>query len=241
MGKIQIETAQNVKLYQNPASIGMRIAAYFLDTLIIIAYEILVFYIYIYQIQANINGNAEIWVILLVFGLPPFLYHLLFETFNDGQSLGKAAAKIRVVSLDGSPARFSNYLIRWLMRIIDFSLTSGALAVFVILLNGKGQRLGDIAAKTAVISEKKDFSLEQTLWSDFEEDYFPVYTQVTVFSDLEMQNIKTLFEKAKTDNDDKVIQSLSHKIASVMEVQPKEVPIKFIAQVIRDYSYYTQQ
>ncbi len=241
MSKIQIETAQNVQLYQNVARLGSRIAAYFIDLLVIIAYEIMMFYIYSYHIYNNISDTADSWVITLVFGLPPFLYHLLFETFNNGRSLGKAAVKIRVVRLDGTPPKFSNYLIRWLMRILDISMTSGALAIFAFLLNGKGQRLGDIAAKTTVISENNKISLSDTFMENIPENHLPKYPQVTVFSDAEMQEIKNLYKNAKRNNDVEILQSLAQKITKIMQVQTEEIPIVFIQQVIRDYNYYTQQ
>ena len=123
----------------------------------------------------------------MTIGLPLFLYHLLWEMFWNGRSPGKAVMKLRVVKLDGSKPSFSNYLLRWLLRIIDLTLTSGAVALVTILFNGRGQRLGDIAATTTVISEKKTMDLHRTLLIDIPEGYVPTYPQVTVFSDREMQ------------------------------------------------------
>src|SRR5699024_5375414 len=119
-----------------------------IDILIIIVYVILMFVLFVSIDNGNLLDRSSIWVLSLVFGLPPYLYFLLMESLNNGQTIGKTALKIRVVKLNGTSAHFSNYLIRWALRIIDFSLTSGACALFSFLLNGKGQRLGDIAAKT---------------------------------------------------------------------------------------------
>jgi len=152
MDNFQIETAQNISIEQNAAGIGERILAYIVDLAIIIIYMVLSG-----LTMAGLDGDGgTTWMYYLVLGLPSFLYYLLWEIFWNGQTPGKAALKIRVVKKDGTRPEFSNYLVRWLLRFIDITLTSGGVAVVTILLNGKGQRLGDIAAGTTVISEKQN-------------------------------------------------------------------------------------
>ena len=148
--------------------------------------------------------------------------------------------KLRVVKLDGSKPAFSNYFIRWLLRIIDISATSGALALVTVLLNGKGQRLGDIAASTTVITEKKVVGLAQTLVMDIPEGYVPKYPQVTVFTDAEMSTIKSLFWDAKYHGNHNVILKLTKRLSKVMDVTPDETPIAFVDKVVKDYNFYTQ-
>ena len=103
MDNFQIETAQNVSIYQNVASIGDRILAYLIDGVILIAYWILSLFL-IAQFGLDSQSMGDIWAYYLVLGLPIFLYYILFETFWDGKTPGKAAMKIRVVKLDGSCA-----------------------------------------------------------------------------------------------------------------------------------------
>ncbi len=237
MDNFQIETAQNVSIQQNAAGIGERILAYLIDLLIFMAYFIAVFLI----IGALDIDMGDQWAIWLILGLPPFLYFLLWETFWDGKTPGKAAMKIKVVRLDGSRPAFSNYLIRWLLRLLDISLASGGVAVVAILLGGRGQRLGDMAAGTTVISERQRVQFNQTILVDIPDDYTPVYPQVTVFSDAEMRKIKTLYVEAKRDTDHNVILQLSKKVSSIMDVTPQEKPLHFVDRVIADYNYYTQQ
>ncbi len=236
MDKFQIETAQNVNIVQNVAGIGDRILAYLIDSFIIIIYFILII-ILLSWIELDDELN---YIIGLTFILPVFLYHLLWEMFWDGRSPGKAALKLRVVKLDGSKPAFSNYIIRWLMRIIDISLTSGALAIVSILLNGKGQRIGDLAATTTVISEKQKMQFWQTILVEIPDDYKPLYPQVTVFTDHEIQTIKNLFTEAKYNGNHNVILKLSNRVSKVMEITFEETPIMFIDKVIKDYNYYTQ-
>lgn len=237
MNDFQIETAQNIGIKQKAAGIGERILAFIIDFLIQAAYVII--------ISLGISGMAldggEEWVYYLIVGLPVFLYYLLWEVFNNGQTPGKAALMLRVVQIDGKRPQFSQFLIRWLLRLIDISLSSGSVAVVTILLNGKGQRLGDLAAKTTVITERKKVNLSQTLMVELPENYVPSYPQVTVLKDRDIQDIKNLYQSARFHQNQQVILSLANKISELLEVKPKEPPMEFVKTVIRDYNYYTQQ
>ncbi len=236
MDNFQIETAQNVNIAQNVGGIGERVLAFIVDYFIIFLYIILISI----AISALEFDSDYMFIVYMTAGLPIFVYSLLWETFWNGRSPGKALMKLRVVKLDGSKPSFSNYFIRWLLRIIDISITSGALALVTVLLNGKGQRLGDIAAATTVITEKKTISLSQTLVIDLPDDYKPKYPQVTIFTDTEMSTIKNLFWEAKYNGNHGVVLKLTTRLAKVMEITPEETPIAFIDKVIKDYNYFTQ-
>ncbi|AEE20473.1 RDD family protein [Dokdonia sp. 4H-3-7-5] len=241
MDNFQIETAQNVSIYQNVASIGDRILAYLIDGLILIAYWILSLFL-IAQFGLDSQSMGDIWVYYMVLGLPIFLYFILFETFWDGKTPGKAAMKLRVVKLDGSKPGFGSYFVRWIMRIIDIAGSSGGIAVVSILISEKGQRLGDMAAGTTVITEKKRVRLSDSLIVDIPVDYIPTYPQVTVFNDKDVQLIKTLFLNAKRNGNHNVIVKLADRLREKMDVTtPDENNIQFVERVLADYNYYTQQ
>ena len=237
MDNFQIETAQNITITQNVAGVGERILAYLVDGLIMLIYLIS---IGLLMSGMRLSGGEE-WVFILVIGLPVFLYFLVWESLWNGQTPGKAALKLRVVKIDGSKPAFPNYVVRWLLRMIDITISSGSVAVVTILLNGKGQRLGDLAASTTVISEKPRTDLHQTLLVDIPEDYRPTYPQVTVLSDKDIQDIKNLYEDSLRNGHYRVIRSLSDKVSQLLEVIPEQRPVDFIRTVIKDYNYYTQQ
>lgn len=240
MDNFQIETAQNVSIYQNVAGIGERILAFIIDALVLVAYGLLVSFL-VSAFEPNIDDDWAIISFIMILGLPAFLYHLFMETFWDGRSLGKSALKLRVVKLDGSKPGFGSYFARWILRIIDISLMSGSVAILTILLNEKGQRLGDLAAGTTVISEKKKAKLSETILVNIPENYKPTYPQVTVFTDKDMQRIKTVYSEAKRGGNHNVILKLSLKVQELMSVTPDEQPFDFVNTVIEDYNYYTQQ
>ncbi|MGB1308244.1 MAG: RDD family protein [Oceanihabitans sp.] len=236
MEEFQIETAQNVGIAQNVANLGDRILAYLLDSIIVFVYMVAVIML---LITLNLD-MGDSWAIYLLASLPAFMYYVLLETFWDGQTVGKFILKTRVVKLDGTKATFANYFVRWILRIIDISLTSGGLAVLSILIRGNGQRIGDIAAGTTVVSEKRRITINDTILKEINANYIPTYTQVTIFKDSEMQTIKSLYNKALLNGQHNVIVHLHNRIAKVMAVEPKEKPIDFVSLVIKDYNYYTQ-
>lgn len=238
MDNFQIETAQNITIQQNVAPLSTRISAFILDTLIIGAYYAVSLLI------LNAIGYLDkenIYVLYILISLPAFFYSLFFEMLNNGQTPGKYFKKIRVTKIDGSKPTFGSYLIRWMLRLIDITIASGSVALLTILLNGKGQRLGDIAAGTTIISEKKTVSINSTLAVDIPEEYTPTYPQVTMLSDKDIQTIKELYLKAKKNGNHKTLIKLHHKILEITEINSELNPVDFIDIVIKDYNYFTQQ
>ncbi|MDT0540863.1 RDD family protein [Croceitalea sp. P059] len=237
MNQFQIETAQNISITQNTSNLGERMLAYLIDSFVIGAYTLLMILL---LVSLEIDFG-DLWALYLVVSLPAFLYYVLLETFTDGKTIGKGLMKLRVVKLDGSKPNFGNYFIRWMLRIIDVVLTSGGGAVLTILIRGNGQRIGDIASGTTVISEKQRVSLRDTLLREIPLDYIPTFAQVTVFEDREMQTIKQLFDKARRNGHHNVILSLDKRIKEVTEISTTMTPVEFVDKVIKDYNYYTQK
>jgi len=238
MDKFQIETAQNISINQHVANLGTRIGAYLLDVLIIASYVIVVFYIIN---SLNIRKGFDLNLTYTLLMLPVFFYSLLFETLFNGQSPGKMLTNIRVVKKDGSKPTFGSFLMRWVLRIIDVQLASGAVAIFTILLNGKGQRLGDLAAGTTVITERHKITLQNTLLTDLEADYKPTYSQVTLLSDSDIQTIKNLYQKSVRRGDHNIILRLYDKIIKLTDIKTEQKPFEFVETVIKDYNYFTQK
>lgn len=237
MDTFHIETAQNISIQQNVAHISTRIGSYLIDVLLITAYIIIILFVLGWS-DFNFDGDQN-WIVLLAFFIPTFFYNLFFEVLNNGQTPGKYINKIRVVRLDGSKPTFGNYLIRWMLRLIDFGIGSGSVALLTILLNGKGQRLGDIAAGTTVISERKRISLRDTLAEEVVDDYTPTFPQVTLLSDEDIRKIKEVYSKAKRTHNHKVILKLHIKVLEITKINTTMNPMDFIETVLKDYNYYT--
>ena len=238
MDNFQIETAQNINIHQNVAHITTRIGSFLIDLLIIISYYILLIFI---MSWLNLNFGIQQWAISLILSLPMLFYTLIFETLWNGQTPGKRINKTRVVKLDGSKPTLGNYLLRWMMRIIDIQMATGSVAVLTILLNGKGQRLGDLAAGTTIISEKKRVTLQEVLLADAPEDYTPTFPQVTLLSDADAQTIKKLYHSALQKRKHAIILKLHERVVEITGIKTDLKPINFLNVVLTDYDYFTQQ
>lgn len=102
---------------------------------------------------------------LLSFFIISIGYGIITEWYWRGRTVGKRLLRLMVIDVQGLRLQFSQILIRNLMRIIDslpgFYLLGGVSA----LINRRGQRLGDFAANTVVISTPKisDPDLDQLM------------------------------------------------------------------------------
>lgn len=238
MDNFQIETAQNISIQQNVAHVTTRIGSYLIDGLIIFGYIVLLNIIFASMDYEVSIDNITPYLLCIS---PILFYSLGFETFMNGQTPGKMVNKIRVVKLDGSKPTFGSYLTRWMIRLIDINAFVGSVAIFSILLNGKGQRLGDIAAGTTVISEKKRIQLKDTLVDCVQDQHEPSFPQVTMLNDQDIQKIRQLYKDAVNNRKHKVILKLSIKIKEVTGITSDLKPMVFVDTIIKDYYYYTQQ
>jgi len=231
---VTVRTAQNVLIDYPVAGLVQRILAFIIDAFILIAYAIVVFYIII-EI-----GLQEQWVIIFFF-FPIFFYDLVLEISMNGQSLGKRAIGLKVVRIDGSNPTIGNYLLRWLLKPIDISL-SGSIAVTCILLTRYGQRLGDLAAGTTVVKlvTVGDVTSQQII-QHLEENYVPVFNQVTQLSDHDINLIKKALEVNRTLGNMKPVLQLESRIKAMLGISSDMPPVKFLYTIIKDYSYLTSQ
>ena len=76
MDNFQIETAQNVNIFQNVAGIGERILAFMIDLVIQIAYGIAV--LLLFNSLDMLDNDDHLYLIIMTVGIPIFIYHLVF-------------------------------------------------------------------------------------------------------------------------------------------------------------------
>ena len=100
---------------------------------------------------------AVLWIIIWLFTLFFVVtgYFIFFETIWQGQTPGKRMMHIRVMDAGGGRLSLANIVIRNLVRMLDvlplLMLFGGATA----LLNAECRRLGDMAANTIVVRDRK--------------------------------------------------------------------------------------
>lgn len=236
MSALAINTPQNVVIEYEPASVGDRILAALLDALVIVGYVVGVT---IFFIRLDLRGAGAPALYVLSY-LPAFFYDLICELTMDGQSFGKRQMKIKVIRLDGAQPSLGNYLLRWLFRLIDVTLSMGGLAILTLMINGKGQRLGDLAAGTTVVKIKPQASLADTIFARLEENYQPVFSEVSRLSDQDLGIVKEVLDATVSDAnlDERLLLKAKTAIAAKMGVTTEMKPRLFLRTVLKDYNYH---
>jgi len=245
MSQLSITTTQNVNINFNTASVGQRILAHLVDFVIIASYGIVIKYIVFtaFGVTDYLKG-ADYWTRYSVFGLvflPVVFYALWQESLLEGQTIGKRVLKIKVIKIDGYQAGFGDYLIRWVFRIVEVTSIMGIIGLITLLVSKKTQRLGDMAAGTAVISLKNDITINHTILREIGNNYIPQYPLVIKLTDNDVRIIKETYETSYNQTDFEMIQKLQHKIEAVTGIKSvSQNATAFVDTVLKDYNYYTQ-
>lgn len=228
-----IITPQYVKIWQTPASVGERIIARIIDYFIIFVW--LAFWFYSI---AQLDYNGPDWPLLLAVILPVMFYTFLWETFNNGQTPGKKAMKIRVVRKDGQRPTIGDYFMRWILELVDIGVSF--VGIIIIICTHNSQRLGDIAAGTMVIEVDRPLNMGITL-NDFSyasRDYHPHYPQVENLSSGQVSVIQKALDKYYGDDS---LSTLADKVSKKLGITRHEEPTKFLTTILHDYEYYATE
>jgi len=237
MSQIQIQTTQNVALSFTPASIGDRILAHFIDWAIFIAW-FLIFALLFSGLGDSLSDSKIGMVAFFVFMLLPVMfYDLLFEVFMNGQNPGKRAMDIRVLALDGTSPTLGAYIMRWIFRLVDTGIFGSMVALIVVAVNGKGQRLGDIAAGTSVVKLKQNVSLEQLKQEKIQDDYVPMFSEAALLSDPDVVIIRAILKKGRDENNSILVGEATQKVKEVIGIQSDMDNMEFLKQILQDHTY----
>jgi len=246
---IEVQTTQNVTIDYEPAGLGYRILAYLIDWVIIAVWVVgwlgIIFGLFKNSLGYFVDSYNSIGIFIsIVISFPIVFYDLLFETMNNGQSPGKMLFKIRVVNVDGTVPSFGGYMLRWLFRFVDIWLTNGLLAIIMIAVTGKAQRLGDVLGGTTVIdlkltSKNKELTVADL---DFHEDYKVTYLDVLDrLSDRDIQTILAIMEDHNMKDNDYFSKRLADRIKEITGYTYNGPDRVFLNKVISDYNYLALQ
>lgn len=212
----------------------------------------------------DIDSRYNMQAIGLLLFLPVLLYHVLMEITMNGQSIGKKIIGIRVVNENGGRPGISQFIIRWLLRVSDLWI---ALVIFIILSNPdfghdvettfiilaalgflitdivlvvtskKGQRIGDILAKTILIRINTQSNIEDTVFIDVADSYVPSFPQIMQLSDKDINAIKSILETARRKGDFNMAEAACYKIKSHLKIESSLSPFDFLDVLLKDYNY----
>lgn len=160
---IRFETPENVQVAYEPAGLGTRFVAWFLDqvllwvamlVLLLVLAAVGVSFEAIFDLFED-SDNIEramlyaIGLFMLVWGLGSFVYFAACELLLRGQTVGKRASNIRVVKAGGFQLDAASILIRNMFRVAD-----NIPPLWVIpAMSRLHQRSGDMVAGTIVVAD----------------------------------------------------------------------------------------
>lgn len=149
-------TPDAVALDLATATVGSRGVAYIIDLAIILAGLLM---IALAELILGVSGFVPGWfglALLLLLGFTlQFGYPIGFEVLMRGRTPGKAAMGLRVVTVEGLPVGIRHATIRAVIGLLELLGSFGIIALVSSLANARGQRLGDLAAGTVVLRERR--------------------------------------------------------------------------------------
>jgi hypothetical protein len=175
--------------------------------------------------------------------LPAICYHLLMEVFLNGQSVGKRMLNIQVLDRNGAEASLSQYMLRWVFRLIDMGFTMGIGAVMSTALTQNSQRLGDLVAGTIIIDKKYNTYLEDTIFLDIaDKEYKPMFPEVMKLTDRDINGIRNLLDIKKVNRETDIYTAqIAHRIKEVLHITSDMQPADLLHQLLRDYNFLTRK
>lgn len=252
MLNVKLDTGFNIEVEFTIPAFYKRFLAWGIDVLIMIAY-----YIILSKVMSSVIGMSwteHLWMVVLL-GLPPFCYHLLCEIFLNGQSIGKKAVRIKVISADGGQPSISQYLIRWLFRTVDFPVWILAAigynslpwwsSIFLfaglacILMSPYSQRIGDLIAGTILIDTRNRHSWEDTVFTELADNYRPRYPEVMQLSDKDINTLKSIINSVSKSGDYDLSMRIAERIRTKLNLASDQDSLEFLQTLLMDYNYYS--
>lgn len=243
MASIEIVTSQNVPIEYELGGLRDRALAFLLDFVIIVGGILIIMLLFLMA-----DPSRDAWLYIQFFVMIPifFFYTLCMEIFNDGQSVGKMALRIKVVKLNGSEVTLSDYFIRWMFRMVDIYFSLGSIASMLVGSSDKGQRMGDIVANTTVIrlQPKHLMSLNDLLRIGTIDNYTPKFPEVKRLNEEDMLIVKTVIERYNKFPNPAHKQALEMTAKAIAKnIGVDKIPVnrtEFLKVVLRDYVVLTR-
>ena len=155
-----VSTPERVSFDYQLAGIGTRAIAQLLDLLILGG---VILGVLLASVAIGQTGSNVVAYLLAVIGgfVVTFGYFWACESFWSGQTVGKKVFRLRAVGDRGEPMTFVQAGIRNIVRVIDFLPYGYGVGMVTLFINGKGKRLGDLAAGTIVVKDSDALQLWQ--------------------------------------------------------------------------------
>lgn len=149
---LHIITPENVTILYRLAGPAQRGRALLSDLLyqsliLVLMFVATAFATELFRVTFLFDGLWIAEIFLVVWGYPVF-----FEVYSEGQTPGKRRHRLRVMSENGDQLTPTASILRNLLRLVDFLPFGFAGGFLAMLFTSRFQRLGDLVARTVVIS-----------------------------------------------------------------------------------------
>jgi len=148
-----IRTPENVSFEFELAGVSSRALAWLVDVLVMLTLIAVALQV-IGSLVSVAGGLATALTLVAVF-LVQWWYTALLEWLWGGQTIGKRIVGLRTLNERGVRIDFVQSVVRNLVRIVDLLPALYLVGGTSALLDGHGRRLGDLAAGTIVVRERK--------------------------------------------------------------------------------------
>ena len=243
MKSVKIETTQNVLIEHNIANIGIRILASLLDIIFLFIYSMIISMMIGFISVISYNQDLFIIAYILLI-LPIIFYSITCELLFHGQTFGKMIMRIKVVKIDGRQPTLGSYLMRWVMRLVDIWFSNGVVGLITIIANGRGQRLGDIAAGTSVVTLKKTNFFQHSIYKQLPDNYELKISEVEKLSEKDIKTINEVlvaYRKNKTEIIRKLLFLTNNEVKKKMNIKNDMPPMLLLDTLIKDYNFINKK
>lgn len=260
MKSVEFASAQNVKIEYEYATVIQRTTAAIIDATAVAVYLIIMLII------ITRTGSSYLTLLeLILMKLPWILYHPILEYLTQGQTLGKYALGIRVVTYTGERPGLREIFTRWIFKghfmWIAFSfymspqtllavgivhVCMGIIGFMYASISEKKQRMGDVMAGTIVIKDRSTvrYTLRDVLSIKSQVNYTPEYPNVVRFTDEDMLLIKNTIQRVRkypNEETKKFAVALADESARLIGLEKTpEKRLKFLQTLLQDYVVLTR-
>jgi uncharacterized RDD family membrane protein YckC len=255
MSIVTLDTGFNIEIEFPITPLHKRLLAWLIDMAIQIAYIGLAQKIFTLFPDDRPAANSVLLVLCL---LPILLYYLVAEMIMNGQSPGKKAMGIKVITIEGGQPSISQYLIRWVFRSVDFPylliilISRGGLPSWTsilifsglacLLFTKKSQRIGDLIAGTVLIDTTSKTTWQDTVFMEVEENYQPAFPEVMRLSDRDINSIRQVLAMAQDKyHNREYAEKVASKLQKALQLSVDMDCIDFLEKLVKDYNYLSNR
>lgn len=141
----RVETPEGIALQLRAAGMMPRAVAWAVD------FGIRLGALFAFATLLGVLGETGQGLYLIALFVVFWLYPILFELLQDGQTIGKRVMGLRVVHGNGTPVGWLASIVRNLLRVVDMLPICYGFGLVAGLIDPYGRRLGDMVAGTLVV------------------------------------------------------------------------------------------